>query len=73
MWFLVGGPTMTRFLIFLALCSIAGAQLPSESLNISGVVTDAVGAPLTGTVNLRFFIYDAPVGGTPTRSMATGR
>jgi len=43
---------------------LVSAQVPHD-MAYQGVLTDAVGAPLTGPVTLVFRVFDVPTGGTP--------
>ena len=49
---------------FVLLLASAMGQLPSESLTVSGVLSDGSGTPLAVSANLRFFLYDMAAGGT---------
>ena len=42
---------------------VAHAQLPSETLSFSAVLTDAIGDPAIGPVSVEFKIYDSMMGG----------
>lgn len=55
--------------VILALGALAGA-LPAQaavpgSVSFQGLLLDAAGAPLTGTVSLDFSLFDAAAGGSP--------
>jgi hypothetical protein len=54
---------MTLFSVVLLCCaSVAQATVPEE-ISYQGQLTDAVGAPLEGTYDVWFYLYDAPSGG----------
>jgi len=55
---------MLATLLLLASLEIAYAA-PPTTLDYQGFLTDSAGAPVDGTVNITFSIYDLPIGGAP--------